>query len=70
LKNINIGYTFSDKWVKKAGLSSLKIYLNGNNLMFWSKLPDDRESVNAGGDVTRGTYPAVKSVTVGTELTF
>jgi hypothetical protein len=70
LKNINIGYTFSNRWVKKAGISGLKIYLSGNNLMFWSKLPDDRESVNAGGDVTRGTYPAVKSVTVGTELTF
>ena len=70
LKNVNIGYTFSDKWVKKAGLSGLKIYLNGNNLMFWSKLPDDRESVYSGGDVVRGTYPTVKLITGGAELTF
>ncbi len=70
LKNVNIGYTFQNQWVKKAGMSGLRIYLNGNNLKFWSKLPDDRESVDVGGISIRGTYPTVKRFTLGVNLTF
>lgn len=70
LKTAEIAYTFNSKWVKKIGLSSLKLYVNGNNLAFWSKLPDDREAAWAGGSPSAGAYPTVKRVNLGIDLTF
>ena len=71
LKTVEIAYTFNDlNWVKRAGFSNLKISLNGNNLFFWSKLPDDRELTYTGGSATEGAYPTVKRIMFGLELTF
>ncbi len=70
LKTAEVAYTFQDAWVKKAGLSALKIFLNGNNLFFWSKLPDDREGANSGGASNTGTYPTAKRINLGFDLTF
>jgi len=70
LKTAEIAYTFQDKWLKNAGLSALKIFLNGNNLLFWSNLPDDREASFSGGTSGQGTYPTVKRINLGVDLTF
>lgn len=70
LKTAEVAYTFQDKWVKSMGLSALKIFLNGENLFFWSKLPDDREGSNSGGPANTGTYPTVKRYNLGFDLTF
>lgn len=37
LKNAEIGYTFTDKIVKRLGMASLRCYLNGQNLLTYSK---------------------------------
>ncbi len=71
LKTVEIAYSFNDvAWVKKAGFSNLRLSLNGNNLYFWSKLPDDRELTYTGGSATEGSYPTVKRIMFGLELTF
>jgi hypothetical protein len=71
LRTIEIGYSLSDiPVVKKAGFSNLRLYLNGNNLFFWSKLPDDREQTYSGGSATEGAYPTVKRINLGIEVTF
>ncbi len=71
LRTVEIAYALNDlAWVKKAGLSNLKLFINGNNLFFWSNLPDDREQTYTGGDATQGAYPTVKRVNLGIELTF
>jgi TonB-linked SusC/RagA family outer membrane protein len=70
LKTVEIAYTLQDKFIKKAGLSSLKLYINGNNLLFWSDLPDDREASFSGGSDAAGTYPTVKRVNLGIDVTF
>jgi TonB-linked SusC/RagA family outer membrane protein len=71
LRTVEIAYLFNEvSWVKKAGFSNLKLFLNGNNLFFWSKLPDDREQTYSGGSATEGAYPTVKRVNLGIELTF
>ena len=44
LKNVEVAYTWNSGWIKKLGLSNLKVYLNGNNLWLWTRMPDDRES--------------------------
>ena len=71
LKTVELAYTFDKnlKWLKETGLSSLRLYVNGNNLFLWSDLPDDRES-NAGNSATTGTYPTVKRVNFGIDVTF
>ncbi|MCK9310912.1 MAG: SusC/RagA family TonB-linked outer membrane protein, partial [Bacteroidales bacterium] len=72
LKTVELAYTFDKNqiWLKKTGLSSLRIYVNGNNLLFWSDLPDDRESNSSGGSGGNGTYPTVKRVNFGIDVTF
>lgn len=71
LRTVEIAYSFNDlAWVKKAGFSNLRLSLNGNNLFFWSALPDDREQTYSGGNATEGAYPTVKRINLGLELTF
>ncbi|MFD2886797.1 SusC/RagA family TonB-linked outer membrane protein [Chitinophaga cymbidii] len=71
LKNAEIAYTFSKRLIKHTGLESFRIYLNGNNLAVWSKMPDDRESNFAGtGWASQGAYPTVKRYNLGANITF
>ena len=48
----------------------MRLFLNGNNLFFWSDLPDDRENTYSGGSATEGAYPTTKRINLGIELTF
>jgi len=68
LKNAEIAYTFDGGWVKKMGLKNLKLYINGNNLWVWSRMPDDRES-NFAGAGGQGAYPTMKRFNLGLKLT-
>jgi hypothetical protein len=71
LQNTEISYTFNDlQWVKNAGFSNFRIFLNGNNLLFWSELPDDRTTTYSGGSATQGAYPTVKRINLGIDLSF
>jgi TonB-linked SusC/RagA family outer membrane protein len=71
LKNAEIAYTINTGLVKKLGLESFRIYLNGNNLKAWSKMPDDRESNFAGtGWASQGAYPTLKRYNLGANITF
>jgi len=66
LKNAEIAYTFKQSVLQKFKVSSLRIYLNGDNMWMWSKLPDDRE-VNLG---LSSAYPTVRRFNMGVNLTF
>ena len=69
LKNAEVAYTFTQGWVRRLGLQSVKLYLNGNNLWLWTKMPDDRESNTAGtGWASQGAYPTVKRYNVGLKI--
>lgn len=66
LKYAELSYTFSkENWIKSAGLNSLKLFVNGNNLFLWTKMPDDRES-NTGG---YSSYPTQKRFNIGLKIT-
>ncbi len=69
LKNAEIAYTFTGGWVNRLGINSLKVFLNGNNLWVWSRMPDDRES-NFGGTglASQGAYPTVKRFNLGLKI--
>ncbi|MGV3706525.1 MAG: SusC/RagA family TonB-linked outer membrane protein [Arcticibacter sp.] len=74
LKNAEIAYTFNQNWIKKAGMSSVRLFINGNNLFVWTKMPDDREAnyQGAGGQgwASQGAYPTVKRYNLGANITF
>ncbi|EKU91284.1 SusC/RagA family TonB-linked outer membrane protein [Bacteroides oleiciplenus] len=66
LKYAELSYTFSkEKWLKTSGLSSLKLFINGNNLFLWTDMPDDRES-NTGG---WSAYPTQRRFNLGFKIT-
>ena len=67
LKNVEVAYTWRKGWIKNLGFSSLKIYLNGNNLLLITKMPDDRES-NYGWSGGGGAYPTVRRYNLGIKL--
>jgi hypothetical protein len=67
LKNVEVAYTWTKGWIKKLGFTSLKIYLNGNNLFLITKMPDDRES-NYGWSGSGGAYPTVRRYNFGFKL--
>ena len=72
LKNVEIAYTWTKGWIKNLGFTSLKIYLNGNNLFLITKMPDDRESNTTGSGVNfsggGGAYPTVRRYNFGFKL--
>jgi hypothetical protein len=63
LKNTEVAYNFTSNWVKKIGLDSFRMFVNGNNLWLWTRTPDDRE-VGSGS-----VYPSVKRMNLGFRLT-
>ena len=67
LKNVEVAYTWTKGWIKKLGFTSLKLYLNGNNLFLITKMPDDRES-NYGFSGGGGAYPTVRRYNFGIKL--
>jgi len=67
LKNVELAYTWTKGWIKKIGFSSLKLYVNGNNLFLITKMPDDRES-NNGWSGSGGAYPTVRRFNFGFKL--
>ncbi|GAB3027868.1 TonB-dependent receptor [Niabella terrae] len=73
LKNAELSYRFDNGFglIKRLGLQSLRIYLNGNNLLVWTKMPDDRESNFGGSGVpTQGAYPTFRRFNLGANITF
>lgn len=67
LRTVELAYTFSNASLKHSRLfSSLKVYLNGNNLLFWSKMVDDLE---AGGG-RYGAYPTARRINLGVDIKF
>ena len=67
LKNIELAYSWNGGWIKKLGMSYLKVYVNGNNLWLWTRTPDDRE-INDNGQTA--SYPSVRRFNFGFKLSF
>jgi TonB-linked SusC/RagA family outer membrane protein len=67
LKNLEIGYKFQSALLKKAALSSLRIYLSGQNLFTWDKLkfldPENQASQSM-------AYPQLKVFNLGCNIQF
>ena len=68
LKNVEIAYTWNGGWIKKLGLNNLKVYVSGNNLWLWTRMPDDRESNFSSDGGAYGAYPTMKRVNFGVKF--
>lgn len=73
LKNVQLGYNFPLKLVKKMKISSLRLYLSGQNLWVWTKYTGyDPEVSTRNSALTRGfdysAYPKTTSYTFGIKL--
>jgi TonB-linked SusC/RagA family outer membrane protein len=66
LKTAEISYTVPKAFSKKFLIENMRFYINGNNLLFWSKLAVDIEGANP----STGVYPNSKNVNLGLSLTF
>lgn len=68
LKSVEIGYTVSAKFLGKLGVSKLRVFTNGYNLVTWTKLPAmDPEHPQ---DLYGYMYPITRNMNVGLDLTF
>ncbi|MCC8171271.1 MAG: TonB-dependent receptor [Parabacteroides sp.] len=74
-KNIQLGYTLPQSWVRSAGIESCRIYLSCDNVFTITSLSDiyDPEAFGGYGDEGWGsgkTYPLQRTVAVGLTLNF
>lgn len=68
MKTATLTYNFPEKLLKKMQLSSLSLYVSGENLLTWTKYKgNDPESVSSGYDET---YPNAKGVSFGINVSF
>jgi hypothetical protein len=68
LKNAEVSYTFDSNQVKRIGMKSMRVFLNGNNLLLWTKMPDDRESNLVGGENQGSAYPTMRRINLGVNI--
>jgi TonB-linked SusC/RagA family outer membrane protein len=67
LKTAEIAYTLPKSWLNTIGLANMRIYLNGNNLLFWSDLPHDSET---GAYDESNAYPMLRHFNIGINIGF
>lgn len=71
LKNFQIGYTLPKKWTTKAGISSVRTYVSGDNLLTFSDISGVFDPETLGGDWGEGKlYPLQRTISVGININF
>ncbi len=70
LKNVELGYTFSGKLLKKMGLSSTRIFVNANNLITWSNLYPGIDPESPPTPVNLEPYPLIRTINTGIKVEF
>lgn len=75
IKNITLGYTFSNEWVNMLALNNARIYISTQNPFTFTKYSGYNPEVNMKGTsltpgIDYGTYPLAKSFVFGLNVTF
>jgi len=68
LKNVQLGYTLPDTFVKKIGISKLRVYASGSNLLTFSSLPQGLDPETSNGALA--SYPAISITNFGVNINF
>jgi TonB-linked SusC/RagA family outer membrane protein len=67
LKNLEIGYNFDSRFLRKMGISSLRTYINGYNLLTFDDLEITDPESRTGSD---SKYPVTKIYNLGINVNF
>lgn len=65
LKSLEIGYNLSPELVSKLNIAGLRVYVNGFNVITWSKMKEYDPEIN-----NENSYPFTRDITFGLTLTF
>ncbi|MCY1720991.1 SusC/RagA family TonB-linked outer membrane protein [Prolixibacteraceae bacterium Z1-6] len=70
IKNLTLGYTFSKAQLQRYGISNLRIYVSGDNLLMVTSHSgiDPRMSLVGGFDVGAYSYPSMRTISFGINL--
>jgi len=74
MRNVQIGYTFPQRWLAKAGMNTLRAYVSGNNLITLTKYTGlDPDFINT-SVWDRGTdnmaFPNARTIMLGLQVNF
>lgn len=67
LKTMELGYTFPKKWLIPMGIKSCRVYVNGNNLLTFTKFPLKTVDPEQGSAME---FPIQKMYNVGVNVVF
>lgn len=67
LKSLMVSVRMPVKWLRGTGLSAVRLYTAGNNLLTWSAY-DDLDPEQGIGGFTTFAFPVMKSCTFGVEI--
>jgi TonB-linked SusC/RagA family outer membrane protein len=67
LKTAELGYNFPKLMVKRVGLESLRLFVNGNNLLCFDKVKIVDPEAN---NLAASTYPTQRGLTLGLQVGF
>ena len=75
LKTLTLGYTLPATFTQRLSLSSLKVYVTGQNLLTWTKYTGFDPEITSGNNTTQqgtdtGIYPISKTISGGVTLSF
>jgi len=69
LKTVEMSYVLPKHWTSILGITRSRVFINGNNLFFWSKLPMDIETGEMSSRSNDG-YPIGRQLNCGINIDF
>ncbi len=71
LKNASVGYTVRDsKLLQRVGLSAVRVYASGNNLVTWTKLVKGIDPESTSQNSNGYIFPLVRTYNLGVNISF
>ena len=70
IQNINVGYTLPVDWTKKFGVSSLRVYLACDNVVYWSKRRGLDPRYSFSGSTNFANYSPIRTISGGLNVVF
>ena len=72
LKTVELSYSLPQKILRGMSIDNVRLFINGNNLWLWNKLPQDVEGTELAGGTSGESnlkYPATKALNFGINVT-
>lgn len=75
LRNLQIGWYLPERWLEKANMQEVKVFLTGNNLLTFTKYRGFDPDIGTSGwildtGIDKGFYPSNRSIGAGVNIIF